>query len=103
MYSSPKPQVPETDEEDEEDILYNATEDIAELVGEGPKRGIHHFLFMPSFLPLKKARFLKLENFLCKIGFQMDEESSVDYFGKRGLTRNLEAGQAAYYDGGKFS
>ena len=33
----------------------------------------------------------------------MDEESSVDYFGKRGLTRNLEAGQAAYYDGGKFS
>ncbi len=100
---APEPQVPETEEEEEEDILYNATEDIAELVGEGPKRGIHHFLFMPSFLPLKKARFLKLENFLCKIGFQMDEESSVDYFGKRGLTRNLEAGQAACYDGGKFS
>lgn len=90
------------DETEEEETLYNASEDIGELTGEGPKRGIHHFVLLPSVLPLKKARFIRLENFVCKIGFQMDDDSSLDYFGKSRLTKELSPEQAVYYDGGKI-
>ena len=90
----------ESETETEEDMLYNATEDIGELTMEGPKRGIFHFILLPSVLPLKKLRFIKLENFVNKIGFQMDDDSSVDYFGKTRMTKDLSPQQAIYYNGG---
>lgn len=87
-------------ETEEEDTLYNATDDIGELTTEGPKRGIFHLILLPSVLPLKKLRFIKLENFANKIGFQMDEDSSMNYFGKAKMTKDLSAQQAIYYNGG---
>lgn len=87
-------------EAEEEDMLYNATDDIGELTTEGPKRGIFHFILLPSVLPLKKLRFIKLENFVNKIGFQMDDDSSLDYFGKPRMTKELSPQQAVYYNGG---
>lgn len=87
-------------ETEEEGTLYNATDDIGELTTEGPKRGIFHFILLPSVLPLKKLRFIKLENFTNKIGFQMDEDSSMNYFGKAKMTKDLSAQQAIYYNGG---
>ncbi len=90
----------ETDTEEPEDTLYNAVDDIGELTTEGPKRGIFHFILLPSVLPLKKLRFIKLENFVNKIGFQMDEDSSMNYFGKAKMTKELSPQQAIYYDGG---
>lgn len=99
-----EPKEPETakESEEEEENLYNASEDIGELTGEGPKRGIHHFVLLPSVLPLKKARFIRLENFVCKIGFQMDDDSSMNYFGRSRLTKELSPEQAVYYDGGQI-
>lgn len=87
-------------EAEPEDTLYNATEDIGDLTMEGPKRGIFHFILLPSVLPLKKLRFVKLENFANKIGFQMDDDSSIDYFGRPRMTKELSPQQAIYYNGG---
>lgn len=91
----------EVETETEEDTLYNASDDIGELTTEGPKRGIFHFILLPSVLPLKKMHFVKLENFVNKIGFQMDDDSSLAYFGKSKMTRELSPQQAVYFDGGK--
>lgn len=90
----------ETDE-DEDDGRYNASDDIGSLTSEGPRHGIYHLVLLSSVLPLKKIRFIKLQDFLNKIGFQMDDQSSMDYFGRSKLTKELSPQQAVYYDGGR--
>lgn len=102
LFPDEEPLLPAGKPTAEENILYNASDDIGELMGEGPKRGIYHFVFYSSVLPIKKSRFIKLENFICKIAFQMDEDSCLNYFGKSKIMNNISKETAVYYDGGQI-
>ena len=102
LFPGEEPLLPAGKPTDDENTLYNASDDIGELTGEGPKRGIYHFIFYSSVLPIKKARFIKLENFICKIAFQMDEDSCLNYFGKSKIMKDISRETAVYYDGGQI-
>lgn len=81
--------------------VFDASENIQELIKEGAKRGIYLFIFLSSVLPLKMIRYCKLEHFKFKIGFSMDSDSSLEYFGKSRLMDDVSDPQAVFYDGGK--
>ena len=90
------------EKEMEEEVLYNATDDIVDLFVHGPKEGIFNIVLMTSFIPVKEMRFIQLDKFGHKIGFKMDDESAYAYFGKRNLTKDSLPEQAVYYDGGNM-
>lgn len=94
-------ELPKEETQEKEEAVFNASENIRALIEEGPKRGIYNFVFYPSALSLKTVRFAKLEYFKCKIGFYMDDDSALDYFGKSRLMQDVSEETAVYYDGGK--
>lgn len=94
-------ELPKEEAQEQEEAAFNASENIRALIEEGPKRGIYNFVFYPSALSLKTVRFAKLEYFKCKIGFYMDNDSALDYFGKSRLMQDVSEETAVYYDGGK--
>lgn len=65
----------------EESTLFDATDQVENLVKEGAKRGLFQFVFISNLLALKWLRALKLENFNYKMSGYLNRDNSIDYFG----------------------
>lgn len=89
------------DESEDDGNLYNATEDISLLFERGPKRGIFHGIFTSSVFITKKYREIRWdEYFKLRIGFRMDSDSSLDYFGRSKLMETVSEEMAVFWDKG---
>lgn len=95
-------------EYDEEDIGYNATVDISELMEEGPRRSIHNFCYYTSVNIALKTKCAPLSgtkaSFTHKIALGIGKEESLDYFGAGRLSvdaegKPLDDKTAVYYNG----
>ena len=95
-------------EGEEDDSLYNATGDIAELLEEGPKRSIHSFCYYTSVNIALKTKCAPLSgtkaSFTHKIGMCIGKEESLDYFCTGRLCVDAEGNAlsdkiAVYYNG----
>lgn len=96
-----------TDHE-EEDIGYNATADIGDLMEEGPKRSIHSFCYYTSVNIALKTKCAPISgtraSFTHKIALGVGKEESLDYFGASRLSVDAEGNPlddktAVYYNG----
>lgn len=78
---------------DEEEYLYNLTDQIIELIGEGSKRGIYQFVFYSSVLSAKKAKVIKMDNFKYKISGLLSKDDSYDFFGNAKFMDSFDDGE----------
>lgn len=93
---------------DEEEIAYNATGDISDLMEEGPKRSIHNFCYYTSTNIALKTKCAPISgskaSFTHKIALGIGKEESLDYFGASRLSvdaegKPLDDKTAVYYNG----
>ena len=59
-------------------MLYDATQDIAELISHGPENGIHHFVFGSSMKPLDAVSCGSGNDFTHKLLFKMEKEENTE-------------------------
>lgn len=94
---------PTQEEEDEEGLLFDATEHVGNLVKEGAKRGIFQFVFMSNLLALKSLRVLKLENFVYKMSGYLNRDNSLEFYGSSKFMGSMSSKKEnisfACYDG----
>ena len=86
------------------DLLYNAASDIRELMEEGPKRDIHHFVYYSSVPIAKKTKCAPLDCFVHKIALAIGKDDALEFFGAGRMMTNAEGNQldnntAVYYNG----
>lgn len=79
--------------EDDEDGLYNLTEQVVDLINEGSKRGIYQFVFYSSVLLAKKTKVIKMENFKYKISGLLSKDDSYDFFGNAKFMNSFDDGE----------
>ena len=95
------------DEEEEDGIfgnIYNAEEDIKNLMMQGPKNGIFSYVTYSSTAPMMaNRRIMNLDRFVHRIALKMDENSSGDFLNNktRIASSELKEGNAVYYNGGR--
>ena len=94
---------PELEQEDE-DRLYNAAEEIKQLSVEGPKRDMHNYLFYLDARSAYKQRTIRLDECIHKIAAGISREDATDFLGAakhildaEGKLRDKET--AVYFDG----
>lgn len=95
------------DDSDEFVGIYNANNDISELMKEGAKKSIHNLVFFTSVASIKRARCISRiygEEFRHKIAFRMSKDDAVEYLGRSSLVLTpggelLDEETAVYYDG----
>ena len=92
---------PEKDKYEDEELVYNALEDIAVIIQDGPRYGIFNFVVYDTVYPIRNNRMIKIDNFRHKIAFPMGKDECGDYLGRSNLLDGLEKqnGVVAYYDG----
>ncbi len=83
---------------------YNATDDIRELLDEGPKREIHNFVFTSAVTIAKKTKCAPLDSFVHKVAMAIGKDDALELFGTGRLMTNAEGKQldnntAVYYNG----
>lgn len=91
--------------EEIEELLFDATENVVDLVKEGAKRGIFQFVFMSNVLALKNNRALKPDYFIYKMSGYLDRDNSIEFYGNSKFMRSMSAKKEnisfACYDGKK--
>ena len=80
--------------------MYDARDDISELIVRGSRFGIHNLVALPSVKVLRQARFIKLDSFEHKIAFSMSRDDWSNYLERVRYVDTLDAVSAVYYDGG---
>lgn len=95
----------ESDDEDIDDRLYNAAEDIAGLIADGPNCSMHHFvLYSAVSLAKKNRKIVSLDHNNHRIALNIGKDDAVEIVG---TTRNILMADgkpmpnhmAVYYDG----
>ena len=93
------------DDDDEDNRLYNAAEDIATLIADGPNCGMHNFVLYSAAAIAKKCRkYVSLDDNNHKIALGIGKDDAADIVGS---SRNLmmangkpvPENMAVYYDG----
>ncbi len=87
-------------EKDKKQIVYNACDDIKEIIKKGPRRGIHTFITYDSVRNLERTRWIKTEDFKHKIAFKLSADDSSEFLGRMRYTEGLDEQSAVYSDGG---
>lgn len=87
-------------EESSDSIVYDARDDICELISKGPRFGIHSLVTYSSVKMLRQSRFVKLECFEHKIAFAMSRDDWSNYMERIHYIADLDNISAVYYDGG---
>lgn len=75
--------------EKEEELLFDATEQVLNLIKEGAKRGIFQFVFMSNVLSIKNHRLLKLDYFTYKMSGYLDRDNSIEFYGNSRFMRSM--------------
>lgn len=91
----------EEEPEDEEELIYNALEDISSLLHTGPRSGIFHSIIYDTVYPVKHNREISMENFRHKFAFALGRDDCLEFLGRSNLLEGMEQqkGVAAYFDG----
>ena len=94
----------QADEEDEDGFLYDATEEIRELLDEGPRRGIHSLVFNSAVSVSRRIKCARFEYFNHKIAFRMSRDEAMDYLGNSRVILTpeneiIDENTGVYYDG----
>ena len=74
----------------DEELVYNALEDIAVIIQDGPRYGIFNFVVYDTVYPIRNNRMIKIDNFRHKIAFPMGKDECGDYLGRSNLLDGLE-------------
>ncbi len=82
-----------------EDMCYNATQDVFELFGMGGKYGLFNVVSLEHSSDVRKIRGFNAEQFIHKIAFCMSKEASVEW-GFRSAAAELTEGLTAFYTNG---
>lgn len=87
------------DEYDEE--IYNATDDVVRILREGPKRGIVSMAIYDSVFSAGSIREIRMEFFKHKMSYVLGRDDCMTFYGRSNLmdTMKPQSGLAAYYDG----
>lgn len=85
----------------EEEKIYNAYDDIVELIHDGPAKGVWNLVFYDTAATLRDLRKIKTDDFRHKIAFAMSRDDALDYLGRSNLMEDIKADKetAGYYDG----
>lgn len=83
--------------------LYDAREDIAEIIAFGPKKGIHTILALDSYKQFKMLRPINLDEFYHKIGSKMSDDDSYDLMGSSVCSTSLDDITLNYNSGSRSS
>lgn len=97
----------ENEPEDEESFIYNANNDINNLVKNSAKKAIHHLVFFMSVQSIKRAKCISRiysDEFKHKIAFRMGKDDAMEYLGRSNLILTpdgeyIDEETAVYYDG----
>ena len=102
-FDEPKVSKPESDIGKEETMgspVYDARDDISELISKGSRFGVHSLVTYSSVKMLRQSRFVKLECFEHKIAFAMSRDDWSNYMERIHYIADLDSISAVYYDGG---
>lgn len=101
MFSEPETSEEEDFQMDDEELVYNALEDIVSLFQSGPRNGIFHSVIYDTVYPVRNNRQIRTEYFRHKIAFVMGKDDCLDFLGRSNLLEGMEQqrGVAGYYDG----
>jgi hypothetical protein len=80
--------------------VYDARNDISELITKGSRYGIHSLVTYPSVKMLRQSRFVRPECFEHKIAFKMSRDDWSNYMERIPYIAELDDITAAYFDGG---
>lgn len=85
----------------EDELVYNASRDIAALTHDGPAKGVWNTVFYETVASMKEVREIKLDDFRHKIAFSMSRDECADYLGRSTLLDDIHADKeiVGYYDG----
>lgn len=91
--------------ETEEDLeLYNASDDIKRILGEGGTAGVHSIVLYNTVAALRMTKCTKPDNFNHRIAFSMSPDDAGDFLSRAALIKDAEgriiSGDIAVYDGG---
>lgn len=91
----------EVQEEDEDEEIYNAIEDVVNLLHSGPRNGIFNYVIYDTTYPIRNNRMIKVDDFRHKLAFSMGKDECGEFLGRTNLLDGMEKqnGVAAYYDG----
>lgn len=81
-------------------LIYDARDDISELISKGSRFGVHSLVTYSSVKMLRQSRFVKLECFEHKIAFAMSRDDWSNYLERIRYITDLDSISAVYYDGG---
>ncbi len=82
-----------------EDMCYNATQDVLELFAMGGKYGLFHVVSLEHSSDTRKIKGFNTEQFIHKIAFCMSKDASVEW-GFRSAAAELTEGLTALYTNG---
>ncbi|MDO4324728.1 MAG: FtsK/SpoIIIE domain-containing protein [bacterium] len=92
-------------EEEEEWNVYDAADDMVQLLEGGAKQGMFSLCFYTSYIEFKRIRRIKKDYFVHKIAFGMGTEDAVDYIGNsrdvKDTEGNIMDAQTALYSNGE--
>lgn len=88
-----------TPAEMEEEILYNACDDIAKLIHLGPTRNIFNMVVYDSAAAIRDFREIRITDFNHKIAFVMSDNEALDFLERSNLIRTMSENMAFYYNG----
>ena len=91
--------------ETEEDLeLYNASDDIKRILGEGGTAGVHSIVLYNTVAALRMTKCTKPDNFNHRIAFSMSPDDAGDFLSRAALIKDAEGriigNDIAVYDGG---
>ena len=86
-------------EEEEQNFLYNACEDIGKILHLGPTRNIYNLVIYDSAAALKDFRGARVSDFNHKIAFGMSDNEASEFLDRSNLIRTLPMHMAYYYNG----
>lgn len=91
--------------EAEDDLeLYNASDDIKRIVGEGGTAGVHSIVLYNTVAALRMTKCTKPDNFNHRIAFSMSPDDAGDFLSRAALIKDAEGriigNDIAVYDGG---
>jgi DNA segregation ATPase FtsK/SpoIIIE and related proteins len=91
------------DADNAEDSLYNASQDIANIIRKGPKRGLFSLVSFPTVNAMKSVKFVNLNDFSRRVALKMDNDGAQDLFGNRNATELIKSSDemtAVYQESG---
>ncbi len=89
----------EPEQEEKDDLCYNATQDVYDLLAMGGKYGLFHAVSLEYSHDARRIKGFNISNFIHKIAFSMSRDESVEWGFRTAAAELVEGLTALYSDG----